>query len=150
MYHYTECGLPNIWLQNGVVHQETPYGQVTSIIDVEGLHHAIAMAIITHSQRLTGTQVRFLRKEMNLSQDKMAQILGVSDSSVRAWENHRTKIPKPVDRLLRTLYESSKNKGGDICRMLENLASLERKIHDQKNSFSHLGNEWKYSELVCA
>lgn len=145
MYHYTECGLRNVWLENGYIQKQTSYGLVTSVIDVKGLHLAIALEIINNSPRLTGAQVRFLRKEMDLSQDRMAEILGVSDSSIRAWENHRTRIPKPADRLLRSLYEMSVNKSSEVCKMLENLAHLDRKIYEQKSSFSHRDSKWTHS-----
>ena len=38
MYHYTESGLPNIWLVNGFVVKRTSYGKTVSIRDLEGLH----------------------------------------------------------------------------------------------------------------
>jgi hypothetical protein len=38
MYHYTESGLRNVWLENGVTRRKTAYGVATSIQDVDGLH----------------------------------------------------------------------------------------------------------------
>ncbi|MEG0379379.1 MAG: helix-turn-helix domain-containing protein, partial [Eubacterium sp.] len=53
-----------------------------SFVDVEGLHRAIGINLVTHKPRLSGAEVRFLRKEMNLSQNGLAEILGVSVPTV--------------------------------------------------------------------
>ncbi|EEH67923.1 MULTISPECIES: helix-turn-helix domain-containing protein [Acinetobacter] len=137
MYHYTESGLRDVWLVNGYIAKETPYGKVVSFEDVEGLHRVIGINLVTHKPRLSGAEVRFLRKEMNLSQNGLAEILGVSESSVRAWETHRSKIPKPSDRLLRVMYKGSVEKGSDIRNMLDKIAHLDRQMGEKKASFSH-------------
>ncbi|MCE6007569.1 helix-turn-helix domain-containing protein [Acinetobacter soli] len=137
MYHYTESGLRNVWLENGYIEKETPYGKAVSFIDLDGLHRAIGLHLVNHKPRLTGAEVRYLRKEMNLSQEGLADILGVSDSSVRAWENHRTKIPKPSERLLRVMYKGSVDKESDIRIMLDKIAHLDRQMYENKANFSH-------------
>jgi len=137
MYHYTESGLRDVWLVNGYIEKDTAYGKVVSFVDVEGLHRVIGLNLVTHKPRLSGAEVRFLRKEMNLSQSGLAEILGVSESSVRAWETHRSKIPKPSDRLLRVLYKGSVEKGSDIRNMLDKIAHLDRQNGEKKASFSH-------------
>ena len=40
MYHYKECGLQNVWLENGYFIQKTKHGKAVSFHDVEGLHQA--------------------------------------------------------------------------------------------------------------
>jgi putative transcriptional regulator len=64
-YHYTESGLDNVWLLDGVEHHETPYGPATSIRDIDELHRAIGISI-TKSERMTGAEFRFLRTELDL------------------------------------------------------------------------------------
>ena len=66
-YRYTESGLTNVWLANGYTIRKTKYGEGVSIHDMDGLHRALARAL-SNKPRLTGTEVRFLRKEMGLSQ----------------------------------------------------------------------------------
>lgn len=149
MYHYTESGLRDVWLVNGYVEKDTPYGKVVSFIDVEGLHRVIGINIVTNKPRLSGAEVRYLRKEMNLSQVGLGDILGVSESSVRAWETHRSKIPKPSDRLLRVLYKGSVDKNSDIRNMLDKIAHLDRQNSEKKTSFSH-GNKGGWSEGLVA
>lgn len=140
MYHYTECGLRNVWLENGYIAKKTPYGDAISILDVDGLHKVIGLHLVNEKSRLSGAEVRFLRKEMNVTQKFLAETLGVSESSVRAWETHATKIPKPPERLLRLLYKSSVDKNSDVSKTLERVAHLDRKMHEGRASFSHIGD----------
>jgi len=60
-YRYTESGLTNVWLANGYTVRKTKYGDGVSIHDMDGLHRALARAL-SNKPRLTGTEVRFLRK----------------------------------------------------------------------------------------
>jgi DNA-binding transcriptional regulator YiaG len=101
-YRYTESGLMNVWLANGYTIRKTKYGEGVSIRDVEGLHHALAQAL-ANKPRLTGAEVRFLRKEMGLSQRGLGELLGVTDQAVALWER-KGRLPKTADRLLRLIY----------------------------------------------
>jgi putative transcriptional regulator len=77
-YRYTESGLTNVWLANGYAIRKTKYGEGVSVQNVVGLHRALARAL-SNKPRLTGTEVRFLRKEMGHSQRGLGELLGVSD-----------------------------------------------------------------------
>jgi DNA-binding transcriptional regulator YiaG len=101
-YRYTESGLTNVWLANGFIIRKSKYGEGVSIHDVDGLHRALAQAL-ANKPRLTGTEVRFLRKEMGLSQRGLGELLGVTDQAVALWER-KGRLPKTADRLLRLIY----------------------------------------------
>lgn len=101
-YRYTESGLTNVWLANGYTIRKTKYGEGVSIHDADGLHRALARAL-SNKPRLTGTEVRFLRKEMGLSQRGLGELLGVTDQAVSLWER-KGQLPKTADRLLRLIY----------------------------------------------
>ena len=109
-YHYTEGGLRNIWLANGYTVRKTKYGDGVSIHDVDGLHRAIAHAV-ANKPHLTGTEVRFLRKEMGMSQRGLGELLGVTDQAVALWEK-KGRLPKTADRLLRLIYVE--HEGGNV------------------------------------
>jgi DNA-binding transcriptional regulator YiaG len=81
MYRYTESGLKNVRLMNGYAIKKTPYGKAVSIQDLEGLHRAIG-SIIAKRPKLTGPELRFLRKEMGLSQKGLADFVGTSEQTV--------------------------------------------------------------------
>jgi putative transcriptional regulator len=80
-YHYTECGLSNIFLSSGFEVIEYEGEQAYSIHDAEGLHKAIGENILNKTTLLSGKEIRFLREECELSQKDLASILGVSDQS---------------------------------------------------------------------
>lgn len=104
MYHYTESGLKNIYLRTGYDKLEINGEKAVSIHDLDGLHNVISQDIIDSPSALTGDEIRFLRKEMDLTQNSFADILSVSEDTVRGWENGRTDIPGPADKLIRVFY----------------------------------------------
>lgn len=56
--------------------------------DADQLHQVIGRALIRKSH-LTGSDLRFLRKELGLSQTRLAQIVGPSEQSVSLWGTRR-------------------------------------------------------------
>ncbi len=101
-YHYTESGLRNIWLLSGFEIVETSYGTGVAIHDVAGLHRAIG-EVLARKAWITGAELRFLRKEMELSQWSLGQLLGTSDQAVAKWEK-TGRVPKTADRMIRLIY----------------------------------------------
>ena len=64
MYHYNECGLDNVYLENGYTVEYEDGEEFVSFDDFEGIHRAIAKAICEQSSWLSREQFKFLRKEM--------------------------------------------------------------------------------------
>ena len=58
-WHYTACGLDNVWLANGYVVKDTRHGQAVSVSDVDGLHQLLAQTLIEKPGRLSGKEFRF-------------------------------------------------------------------------------------------
>lgn len=141
MYHYEECGLSNVWLQDGYsIENDEEYGELVSIHSVHQLHEAIGIYLITHKSLLNGEEIRFLRKEMNLSQKNLAGLLGVGETSIRAWEAERGKIGSPTDRLLRAFYKEHAQGDGELKDLIDRLNHQERILEPQKVSFSYGDN----------
>jgi len=126
MYHYIESGLRNIWLTNGYTVKKTPYGEAVSIQDAEGLHRLIG-SIIARRPRLSGPELRFLRKEMSMSQKALADFVGTTEQSVSLWER-RGRVPKAEDRLIKLAYLEMIDKHGNV------------KIKDTINRLNELDN----------
>jgi DNA-binding transcriptional regulator YiaG len=124
-YHYTESGLTNVWLANGFTVRKTKYGEGVSIHDVDGLHQAIAHAL-ANKPSLTGAEVRFLRKEMGMSQRGLGGLLGVTDQAVALWER-KGRVPKTADRLLRLIYIEHDKGNAPIVSFIEHLNDLDQK-----------------------
>ncbi len=126
-YHYAECGLDNVYLENGFVLHDTPYGNGVSIARLEELHAAIGGWIVAQPSPLRGAELRFLRVEMELTQRGLAGILGATEQTLRLWEKHRGKaIPGPADRLLRAVYGEFVKGESSIRRMVDRLADLDQ------------------------
>ena len=143
-YHYTECGLNNIYLLNGFCYIDTQRGEAVSINDIDGLHRAIGLFLVTNKKDLTGDELRFLRHEMLMSQNTLAHLLGMSEQAIRRWENGKISIPKPSESLLRLLYrEHIHDRDGKISKMLKAIADLEDKFNDGEMLFKDTKSGWK-------
>lgn len=112
MYHYTESGLRNIWLVNGYLVKSTPYGETVAIQDIEGLHRYIG-SMIAKRPKLTGPELRFLRKEMGMSQKALAGFVGTSEQNISLWER-RGRVPQASDRLIKLAYLETISKDGNV------------------------------------
>lgn len=103
-HHYRISGLDDIYLINGFTREMTSDGEVVKIADVEGLHKAIGHRILTESRPLTPREFRFLRKNMDLTQEDLAKRLKVDVQTVARYEKDQTAIPWPTDMLLRIMF----------------------------------------------
>ena len=102
-YHYRLCGLEDVWLVSGFRRKRTRHGVAVAVHDVPGLHRAIAGSIVMARAPLAGQQLRFLRKEMGLSQAELANRLGLDTQTVARYEKGESDIHPSVDRLMRFL-----------------------------------------------
>ena len=143
-YHYTECGLSNVFLLNGYKFIETSRGKAVSIHDVDGLHKAIGLLLVTSKKDLSGEEIRFLRHEMLMSQATLSKLLGVSEQAIRRWENNKIDMPKPSESLLRLLYrEHIHDRDGKISSVLKKIADLEETIDDSGLIFKTTARGWQ-------
>lgn len=127
-YRYTESGLTNVWLANGYTIRKTKYGEGVSIHDMDGLHRALARAL-SNKPRLTGTEVRFLRKEMGLSQRGLGELLGVTEQAVSLWER-KGQLPKTADRLLRLIYVEHDRGNAPIRTTIQRINDMDAQEND--------------------
>ena len=99
-FHYTACGLDNVWLANGFKVKTTRHGNAVAVNDVDGLHQLIAQTLIDKPSRLTGKEFRFLRTQLGLSQEALGTMLDFSENAVSLWERKDT-VPAACDQWLR-------------------------------------------------
>lgn len=74
-----------------------------AIPNIEGLHRELARLLAGKPSRLTGREVRFLRKVMGWSGRSFALLIGVTPETVSRWENDKEPIGPVAERLLRVL-----------------------------------------------
>lgn len=128
MYHYTDGGLKNVWLENGYTVKRTPYGEGLVIHDVDGLTRAICLALTEKAGVLTGTEFRYVRVGgMLLSQPALGKVMGIDGQSVARWEK-TGRVPKWADKLLRLLYVAHAAGNEPICRAVERIRTVERLV----------------------
>lgn len=141
MYHYKTSGLKNVWLKNGYHLQKTPYGEGMSIENLDGLHRCIATHLITSEAKLNGDEFRFLRIELNMSQNAFGKIVGVSNQAVAIWEK-RNKVPKYADIMIRTLcHEIVIKEDATLSEVIHHLNDLDRKAK-HKIVFQETSEGW--------
>jgi DNA-binding transcriptional regulator YiaG len=143
MYHYKESGLRNVWLVNGYEIESSPYGKTVSIQNISELHRMIAMRLLMKPTRLSGSEIRFLRKEMELSQQSLSQLFGVSAQSVALWEKGRVKVPAPSDRLFRVIVSEYYDGNIKVREIIDHLNEADHERADSKLCFKEGKNGWE-------
>lgn len=144
MIEYKGCGLPNVFLANGYQEMETPYGKSISIDDLEGLHRAIGMEIVNKEPDLSGLEFRFLRKELELSQAKLGNLLDRDAQTIALWEKERNEIPKMAEMLLRAIYSEHVNGNVQIINLIERLNELDRiERNERRFEFTETEGGWR-------
>lgn len=141
MYHYTECGLRNIYLKNGYCIRKTPYGETVSIDNMQGLHNVIACVLIYYKPKLTGSELRFLRNELLMSQKRLAELLSTSEQTLSLWER-KGNVPKWADRMIRIVYLDYSNKSPEIVNLVDQLNNLDRNEYQKARAFSETESGW--------
>ena len=128
MYHYTECGLDNVWLSNGYGEKETARGKAVSIAHADELHKILAEDLIKKPARLTGKEFRFLRLQLGLSQSTTALAQGVTKQNISLWERHN-KVPKANGHLMRVMYTLHESKGQLLEDAFDRIMTVESGVH---------------------
>lgn len=103
-HDYVESGLPGVRLLGipAKVCAECGARRI-SIPAIEQLHRVLATWVLKKPARLSGAEVRFLRKFIGLSGVDFARKIGATHETVSKWENDRKAIGPQSDRLLRLL-----------------------------------------------
>ncbi len=144
-YHYLECGLDDVYLVNGFERKESPRGLSIAINDIDKLHRAIGEYLCLRKKELTGKEIRFLRRELLMSQSTLAHLLDVGEQTVHRWETGKSDMPRAAEALLRLMYR--KDTASGVRDQLNRIADLEDEIdHKQQMIFELMANrrgEWK-------
>jgi DNA-binding transcriptional regulator YiaG len=126
LYHYVDSGLKNVYLNGGLTIEQSPYGQAISIIDLDGLHRSIARCLIEKPGPLSGAEFRFLRTELDLSQQTMAQLCGRKERIIREWETRDADVPDPANTIIRVIYRERYDETATYEGMAKKIAQLQK------------------------
>lgn len=105
-YHYTGCGLPDVYLKNVKWTVCPKCEEITvEIPRMAQLHRCIGWLVILKNSFLTGQEMIYLRKMLRKNQRQMAEMLGVGQVSLNRWERETRKgHTKATDTLFRLVY----------------------------------------------
>ncbi len=85
------------------IERDAEYGELVTIDHLPDLIMAIAFSLVAKPERLTGAEMRFLRKRMGATQSDLGAELWVSEQTVANYEKGKTDAG-PADRALRFLF----------------------------------------------
>jgi putative zinc finger/helix-turn-helix YgiT family protein len=125
-YRFTESGISNVVLQGIEVADCKKCGNSDVIIPrMAKVHRAIAQALTNSPVRLTGEQLRFLRKHLGLSGDELGRYLDTDRTKISKWENGQDQIGPKTGRLIRLLVAAldSELRPG-VAAVAENLPQI--------------------------
>ncbi len=107
-YHWVESGLDNVYIEGDQVKQwECPNGHKTVQIGaLRNLLDTLANALVNKRGRLTGPEVRYLRKSLYWKAGNMARVLGVDAATLSRIENGHVPVSAAVDRMVRMIYQN--------------------------------------------
>ena len=97
------------------------FEHVPAVSQLEG---ALAHALVSKRARLTGVEIRFLRKYLGLSATAAARKMRVTKETMSRWETGLRQISPQNDILLRLIVASKMGLGG-FQEQLEALATTE-------------------------
>ena len=101
---YDAVGLRGVTLQHIEVRRCPSCGEVEYVIpDIEGLHRALAAAVVLKSTPLSPAEIRFLRTFLGWSGADFARRMGTTAESVSRWEHGKLAMNPTADRLLRLM-----------------------------------------------
>lgn len=103
-YLFRESGLSNAVLKDIEIVVCDQCGNGDPIIPhLSEVIALLASAIVRKPRPLTGEDVRFLRKQMDMNGETFARHLGVDKTTLSKWENNQIQIGSNSDRLIRAV-----------------------------------------------
>src|SRR5579862_980907 len=101
-HHYTESGLANVWLAGLEVRACPKCGETERVIPrLAQLHRLLAATVAEQPEKLTGAEIRYLRKSLGWSGEDFAATFGVRPETISRWENDKEPMGATAERLLR-------------------------------------------------
>lgn len=141
-YHFTECGLDNVYLVNGFRLEESSQGTIIRIEHLDGLIQAIAEHLVFVRRTLKGREIRFLRHHLNLSQRALGALLAVDEQTVARWEKGRTRVDGAAERMIRLMCAERMRSSSSIHALLRDVAALEDPAEDTAVNMEENGGSW--------
>ncbi len=102
-YRYYDCGLDNVFIE-GVSFVKADDGEdVVRIPNINALHKAIALGIVIRKSMMNGSELRFLRTELGMTQAELAELIHRESLAVSRWERGENPIDPNAETIVRML-----------------------------------------------
>lgn len=102
-YRYTDSGLDNVIIEGANFLTDDSGEECVIIPNINGLHKAIAHGIVHRKSSMNGSELRFLRTEMGMTQSEMAALLHRESLTVSRWERGEIEIDGNAETIVRIL-----------------------------------------------
>ncbi len=109
MFHYKHFALDNLWLANGYQELSTSEGPAVSFELEDDLERCVARLVLRMPKRIRGWDLRFLRRQLGMSQADFGVMVERDAQTVARWEKAGTEIPRFCDLTIRTLFAARFN-----------------------------------------
>jgi DNA-binding transcriptional regulator YiaG len=126
-YHYTECGLDNVWIVSGYDRKTFgAYGAAVAVHDENGLWRSLGRSIVQQDRRMEGQELKFLRTLLDWTQTDLGKRLGYNDGQIVAkWEKARhTPVPVNADTFVRAAYREKIGEQPMVTRVSTRLLEI--------------------------
>ena len=114
-YRYTASGLDNVIIHGLEVTHDEDGEVIYCIPNINGLHRALTQAILTQETGISPKELRFIRTEMGMTQEVMAEILKVTRVTISRWETGKEQIDHNAEFVLRMI--AAERLGLDLSNM---------------------------------
>ena len=103
MISYPHFAVSNLYLLNGYRLEETPHGEVYEYECEDALEECVRRVLMLIPRRLTGPQVRFLRRGLGMTQEVFGRHLDRDSQTIARMEKDSSHVPVYVDLTTRAL-----------------------------------------------
>jgi putative zinc finger/helix-turn-helix YgiT family protein len=127
-YDFHESGLDYVVLNNIEMVRCESCGNIDPIIrNPKRLMQQLLIGVASKPGRLEGQDIRFIRKQLKMTQEAFGRLFHVDKTTVSKWENEADQIGEQSDLLIRsvaiTLSDLSKDLGRKIVEGFGEIAS---------------------------
>jgi putative zinc finger/helix-turn-helix YgiT family protein len=118
-FHDTLVGLPHVTIVGADVRRCPSCGEYeVSYPEHSQYLRTIAREVLGKGSRLTGEEIRYLRKHVDWSGVELAKHMGISAEAISRWENGREVIGPTTDRLLRLVIAMKAGLGYEVAGLV--------------------------------
>lgn len=120
-YQFTASGLDYVFLHNIELIRCPACGNVDPVLRrVNDLMQTILVGVVSKPERLAGQDIRFIRKQLGMSQEQFARLLHTDKTTISKWENNADPVGHQSDLLIRAvavvLSQGPKEQSQEVVR----------------------------------